>query len=37
MRMLETNSSWLGAVLAPFRILDADRHSVDGEDVHTAA
>ena len=37
MRMLETNSSWLGAVLASFGIPDAGRHSVDGEDVHTAA
>ena len=37
MRMLETNSSWLGAVHAPFGILDAGRYSVDGEDVHTAA
>ena len=37
MRMLETNSSWVGAILAPFGILDAGRHSVDGEDVHTAA
>ena len=26
-----------GRVLAPFGILDAGRHSVDGEDVHTAA
>ena len=37
MRMLETNSSWLGAFLAPLGIPDAGRHSVDGEDVHTAA